>query len=125
MGFGQSQKLQWLTNAAKAFAIVHVCQTTTKLLIQRSEIQGNPENFCIQQTVAEQAYLQVASMVGWGVRESGEEGDDKGGGGLGAGTEGGRPPSHEEEPQGQAGAHVGAVVVLAGLTHHHHWGWAL
>lgn len=125
LGFGQSRKLQRLTHAAKAIAIIHFCQITTKLLIQWSEIQRNPENFCMQQSVAEQAYLQVASVVGRGVRESGEEGDDKGCSGLGAGAEGGRPPSHEEEPQGQAGAHVGAVVVLAGLTHHHHWGWAL
>ncbi len=64
----------------------------------------------------------MASVVSRGVGESGEEGDDKGSSSLGAGTKCGGTPSHEQEAQGQAGAHVGAVVVLTGLTHHHHWG---
>ena len=61
-------------------------------------------------------------MVSWGVGEPGEEGNDKGSSSLGAGTKCGGPPCHEQEAQGQAGAHVGAVVVLTGLAHDHHRG---
>ena len=57
--------------------------------------------------------------------EPGEQGNDQGCCSLGGGAEGGLPPCHKEEAQGQTGAHVGAVVVLAGLTHHHHRGWPL
>ena len=49
-----------------------------------------------QQT--QKPYLQVASVVGWGVRESGKEGNDKGCSGLRAGAEGGPAPCHEQEP---------------------------
>lgn len=68
------------------------------------------------------AHLQMAPVVCGRVWEPGEQGDDQGCCSLGAGAESGLAPCHEEEAQSQAGAHVGAVVVLAGLTHHHHRG---
>ena len=77
------------------------------------------------QSLDASAYLQVASMVSWRVWESGEQGNDQGCCGLRAGAECGSAPCHEQEAQSQAGAHMGAVVVLASLTHNHHWGRAL